>query len=218
MNENLQRLRITFAKGENLRYISHLDLANTWERALRRSGMPVAYSQGFHPHPKIVFAAALAVGFTSSADLVDVTLTQAIPPRQVIHGLSPQLPDGLTVLDVTPIYVRAPALPTLLHGADYENEVESELALEDMQAQCQALLARESISRTFRRKTYDLRPLIDSLEVVAGKGRYPVARMQLAAGGRGTGRPTEVLDELGWADCSHHYHRKKLRLGSVDKS
>jgi len=67
-----QRLRITFTKGENLRYISHLDLARTWERVLRRAGIPVLYSRGYHPHPKIVFAAALPVGCTGAAEVMDV--------------------------------------------------------------------------------------------------------------------------------------------------
>jgi radical SAM-linked protein len=213
MNENYQRLRITFAKGECLRYISHLDLARTWERALRRAGIPVAYSQGFHPHPKIVLAAALAVGCTASSEVLDVTLTQAMPPDQVAQGLASQLPDGLAVVDVRPIYVRAPALPTLLRGADYEVEVESDGAVEEMQAQCRALLARESIPRVFRGKAYDLRPLVDGLEVVGVEGGYPLARMQLAAGQRGTGRPTEVLDELGWSRWPCRCHRQRLRLG-----
>jgi radical SAM-linked protein len=213
MNENYQRLRITFAKGESLRYISHLDLARTWERALRRAGMPVAYSQGFHPHPKIVLAAALAVGCTASAEVLDVTLTQAMPPRQLAQGLASQLPHGLAVVDVRPIYVRAPALPTLLQGADYEVQVESDLAVEEMQAQCRTLLVRESVPRVFRGKAYDLRPLVDGLEVIAVEGSYPLARMQLAAGKRGTGRPTEVLNELGWSRWPYRCHRQRLRLG-----
>lgn len=213
MNEDQQRLRITFSKGDSARYISHLDVARAWERALRRAGMPVAYSQGFHPHPKIVFAAALALGYTASAEMLDVVFARPMPPRQVIRGLRPQLPAGLEVVEVAPIYLRAPALPALLQGADYESVIESDLPLDEMQAQCRALLERESLPRTFRSKAYDLRPLVDGLEIVLTEERYPLLRVALAAGERGTGRLAEVLDELGWSDCSRQYHRQRLRFG-----
>ncbi len=216
MENDTQRLRITFAKGENLRFISHLDLARTWERALRRADMPLAFSQGFHPQPKLVFAAALPVGCTGEAEIMDIVLTQPMPPRRVQTGLAPRLPDGLIVKDVTPVYERAPALPTLLHGADYESLLETDLSVEDAQRQCAALLARASIPRAYRGKDYDLRPLIDGLEAVQVNGRYLLMRMQLAAGERGTGRPAEVLDVLGWADRPHRCHRRRLRFATAE--
>ncbi len=61
----MQRLRLTFAKTAAMRYTGHLDLHTTWERTLRRARLPLAYSQGFHPQPKIQLASALPLGFTS---------------------------------------------------------------------------------------------------------------------------------------------------------
>ncbi len=212
MNDNYQRLRITYATGENLRYISHLDLARTWERALRRAGLPMAYSRGYHPRPKMVFAAALPVGCTGAAEVMDVLLTEPMPPRRVLRGLASRLPHGLTVVDVTPVYPRAPALPTLLHGADYECLTETSQPVGEAQSRCQALLARETIPRVYRAKAYDLRPLIDDLQVSRMDGRRLLVRMQLAAGERGTGRAEEVLDELGWADLLRSCHRQQLRF------
>jgi radical SAM-linked protein len=217
MNEEYQRLRITFSKGENLRYISHLDLTRAWERALRRAGIPVFYSQGYHPHPKMVFASALPVGCTGGAEVMDIKLTQPIPPRRVQSGLAHRLPKGLTVIDAVPIYGRAPALPTLLHGADYEIVVELQESIETAREACATLLARTTIPRTYRGKDYDLRPLINQLKVIKAKGQYLLMLMQLAAGQRGTGRPPEVLDALGWPDCFHLCHRRQLRF-AVDKS
>jgi len=216
MENNIQRLRVTFTKGENLRFISHLDLARTWERALRRAGMPMAYSRGFHPQPKMVFAAALPVGCTGEAELMDVLFTQPLPPRRVQAGLAPRLPDGLTVQDITPVYDRAPALPTLLHSADYESLIETDLTAQEAQRQCEALLARDSIPRTYRGKDYDLRPLVDDLQAVKVNGQYLLARMRLAAGGRGTGRTVEVLDALGWGDQFHRCHRRRLRFATLE--
>ena len=69
-----RRIRIQFTKEGALRYISHLDLHSLMERSTRRAGLPLAYSQGFHPQPKIQLAAALALGFASTAELVDIWL------------------------------------------------------------------------------------------------------------------------------------------------
>jgi radical SAM-linked protein len=212
MQVDTQRLRITFSKGENLRYISHLDLSRTWERMLRRAGIPVAYSKGYHPHPKMVFAAALPLGCTGEAELVDIVLSQPMPPRRVLRGLARCVPDGLSPVEVTPIYDRAPALPTLLHGADYDMVIETGKSIEDVTGRCQVLLARDSIPRVFRGKTYDLRPLIDDLEVLGIAKPHLLIRMGLAIGERGTGRPNEVLDELGYGDWPHNCHRRRLRF------
>jgi radical SAM-linked protein len=212
MTDEYQRIRITFAKGENLRFISHLDLTRTWERALRRAGIPMAYSRGYHPHPKMVFAAALPVGCTGAAEVMDILLGQPMPPRRVQRGLDHCLPDGLTVLDVITVYRRAPALPTLLQSADYESVIETDQPVTDGRKQCAALLARESIPRAHRGKVRDLRPLIDSLDVVQLNGGRLLVRTTLAAGARGTGRLVEVLDELGWANRAQRCHRQRLHF------
>jgi radical SAM-linked protein len=160
----------------------------------------------------MVFAAALPLGCTGEAEMMDVVLSQPIPPRRVLRGLARAVPEGLTPVDVKPIYDRAPALPTLLYGADYDAIIETDQSVEDATGRCQVLLARDSIPRVFRGKTYDLRPLIDDLEVLGMSVPHLLIRMRLAIGERGTGRPQEVLDELGYADLSHRSHRRRLRF------
>ena len=71
----IQRLRVKFGRGRKLKYISHLDLMRLWERGLRRAGVPVAYSEGFNPRPRLSFASPLAVGTTSESELLDILLT-----------------------------------------------------------------------------------------------------------------------------------------------
>lgn len=212
MDVKQQRLRLTFSKGENLRYISHLDLTRTWERVLRRAGIPVAYSQGFHPHPKMVIAAALPLGCTGEAEVLDIILSEPMPPRRMLRGLVGCMPDGLAAVDVIPVYASAPALPTLVQGADYESLIETDQPSEEFAQRCQTLLARDSIPRVYRGKSYDLRRLVDHLEVMRVNPRQLLVRMQLAAGERGTARPEEVLDELGCADLPHRCHRHRLRF------
>jgi radical SAM-linked protein len=213
-----QRLRITFSKGENLRFISHLDVSRTWERVLRRAGIPIAYTKGYHPHPRMVFAAALPVGCTGEAEVMDIILAQSVPPRRVLQGLAHHMPEGLEARDVTSVYARAPALPTLLYGADYDSVIQTEQSLADASQRCRGLLARDAIPRVYRGRGYDLRPLVDDLEVLHASARHLVVRMQLAAGERGTGRPDEVLDELGWADVPHYCHRRQLRFAPLAHS
>ena len=214
MESERQRLRITYTKGKNLRFISHLDLSRTWERVLRRAGIPIAYTKGFHPHPKMVFAAALPLGCTGEAEVMDIVLSKPMPPRRVLRGLGHSMPDGLVAADVTPVYERAPALPTLLHGADFDSAIQTDEPVEEITRRCQALLASDSIPRVFRRKAYDLRPLIDELEVFKVNAQHVIVRMCLSAGERGTGRPDELLDELGLAEFAHTCHRRRLRFAT----
>ncbi len=79
----IMRARITFSKSGPLRYIGHLDLQTLWERAARRAGLPLAYSNGFHPQAKIYFAAALPLGFSSRAEVMDMRLEVRCKPGRV---------------------------------------------------------------------------------------------------------------------------------------
>ncbi|PIW40369.1 MAG: hypothetical protein COW22_02130, partial [Chloroflexi bacterium CG15_BIG_FIL_POST_REV_8_21_14_020_46_15] len=77
----MQRLRVRFGRGEEVKFIAHLDIVRFWERAFRRAEIPLAYSQGFTPHPRISLAAPLPVGVTSEFELMDVWLKQWMPPK-----------------------------------------------------------------------------------------------------------------------------------------
>lgn len=77
------RLRLTFAKTDAMRFTGNLDLHRTWERTIRRAGLPLAYSQGFHPQPRLNLASALPLGFTSQFEMVDVWLENEMPLEQI---------------------------------------------------------------------------------------------------------------------------------------
>src|SRR5512136_903583 len=83
------RLRITFSKSGALRYTGHLDLQTTWERIVRRAGLPLAYTQGFHPGPRIQIASALPLGFIGHAEIVDIWLREPVPVNTVGAELVP---------------------------------------------------------------------------------------------------------------------------------
>ncbi|MGL4172842.1 MAG: TIGR03936 family radical SAM-associated protein [Actinomycetota bacterium] len=96
----VQRIRIQYAKRGRLRFSSHRDFQRALERALRRSGVPMAYSAGFHPHPKISFAGAAPTGTASEAEYVELALTDRIELSCLHHELDQSLPTGLDVVRV----------------------------------------------------------------------------------------------------------------------
>ena len=210
-----QRLRITFAKGEEIKYISHLDLMRLWERALRRARVPLAYSHGFNPRPKMAVAAPLPVGFTSRGEVMDVVLERHVSPYNFARSLASHLPPGLELLSVEEVYPKLPSLQSQVCAAEYrvtvswagsEDEMEGELLAE----QVRQLLSAEQLPRQRRGKDYDLRPLIEDLWVEGKEADDWVLGMRLRAGSQGTGRPDEVLDALGLAEKPHVIRRERL--------
>ena len=108
----VQRLRVTFARGEEVKYITHLDLMRFWERALRRAGIPLAYSEGFSPSPRLALAAPLPVGVTSSGELMDVYLAKRVASQHFVKAVSGQVPPGIAVLGVREVGLGLPSLTT----------------------------------------------------------------------------------------------------------
>jgi radical SAM-linked protein len=207
----LNRYRITFTRDKTIRFVGHLDLAKTWERVLRRADLPLAYSQGFHPLPKITFASALPVGCTSEAEVMDVVLAEQLDPLEVMRRLSLALPSGMTVTSVVEAPLQSPALQATLRWAEYLMTIETDETRDQVQSRLSALLAMPSLVRERRGKSYDLRPLVLSLSVESAQpSSIQVAVRLLADANAGTGRPDEVLAALGWADAPAHIHRRQL--------
>ncbi len=89
----------TFEKGEPVRWLGHLDLLRTFERAVRRSGLPVAFSSGYNPRERLSFASALGVGVTGSCELALLELSEAVEPSHMVDALNSVLPPGIRVLN-----------------------------------------------------------------------------------------------------------------------
>ncbi len=196
------RLRITFSKQGALRYIGHLDLHKVWERSLRRGRLPLAYSQGFHPQPKIQLAAALPLGFASRAEVLDLWLTEDLDPAGLPAALQEVMPPGLIILGVEQVDERAPALQTQVIAAEYQVEITEAVPASELNERLASVMAAESLPRERRGKRYDLRPLIEELTLTpcpsaSGGGTEAVIFMRLSAQPGATGRPEEVLAALG---------------------
>lgn len=212
-----QRLRITFAKGEPIKYISHLDLMRIWERALRRAQVPLAYSEGFNPRPKISIASALPVGFTGRAEVMDIVLSRHTSPYNLTKRLKPYLTPGLEILSVEEVYLSLPSLQSQMRYAEYRVIVESEETLAEMEKRVERMLAAQSLPRQRERKgkaiEYNLRPLIDDLWLEGREGAAWVLGMRLQSDSQATGRPDEVLEVMGLGDVPRSIERTRCVFG-----
>ena len=220
------RIRITFAKQGALRYTGQLDLHKLWERAARRAELPLAYSQGFHPQPKINIAAALPLGFSSRCEVMDMKLEREISIEGLREKLQQTLPTGIQVLDVERTEERAPALQTQVIAAEYEVILSEPMDVSELKRKIDSVTESESIIRERRGKQYDLRPLIESITL--GPSHIRALRsdsrneaegvekilMRLTAREGATGRPEEVLDALGFAFEETRIERTRLIFNS----
>ena len=217
------RIRITFVKQGALRYTGHLDLHKLWERAARRAALPLAYSQGFHPQPKMNMAAALPLGFSSRCEVMDMKLEHDISLDDLPTRLNGTLPSGLQVVGVQQVDERAPALQTQVEAAEYEVTLTESISRADLERRIESLIESKAIPRERRGKMYDLRPLIEVLQIMepdglpspqehSPSGRPALHRvfMRLAAREGATGRPEEVLDVLGIAFEGTRIERTRL--------
>ncbi|MDP1713952.1 MAG: TIGR03936 family radical SAM-associated protein [Anaerolineales bacterium] len=191
------RARITFTKQGALRYTGHLDLHRLWERAMRRAELPITYSQGFRPQPKINLAAALPLGFSSRGEVLDVRLNEEIPVEDISKRLKDSLPPDIHVISVESVDERAPALQTQVLSAAYDVHLAEPVEGSELTRKVEELMMSESLPRERRGKTYDLRPLIEVLCVVTEDDGIIWLRMTLSARDGATGRPEEVLNVLG---------------------
>lgn len=214
-----QRIRIHYAKGETIKFVSHQDEFRGWERTLRRAGLPLQYKQGFNPQPHIQFAAPLGVGITGSNEPLDVILAPPVPLPEVETRLTAVLPPGITLCAVEEVARNAPALQQLLIGADYTiliyadpGEVEEGF----FQATLDAFLSATSIVRERERKgkpyLYNLRPLILELTYAGYAAEVEAHRIFLRVQQRSgaTGRPDEVVAGLGLDAYARTLRRDRL--------
>jgi len=191
------RARITFSKQGALRYTGHLDLHRLWERAMRRADLPLSYSQGFHPQPKISLASALPLGFSSRGEVLDVRFNAEIPTDEIMSRLKDSLPPDIQITNVESVDEREPALQTQILSAAYDIHLTEPVDRSELTQKAEMLMASESLPRERRGKFYDLRPLIEVLNIIAEANGKVWIQMRLAARDGATGRPEEVLNALG---------------------
>lgn len=205
------RIWLQFAKEHPLRYLSHLDLMRTWQRALRRARLPVAHSEGFNPHPKMAFASALAVGVTSDAEYLDTYFTRFVTEQDMAQ-LQAVLPNGLHIMAWRAVPDAAPALMSVIGAARWELSADPK-SIPGLQRRINKLMAEDELTiiRQGKKgtKTADIRPLVYELSADEKTGQI---LMLLAAGGDGGARPRDVLALLDLPQYEPRLRRKALYI------
>lgn len=174
----VQRLRIRYAKRGRLRFTSHRDFSRAFERAIFRARVPMAYSSGFNPHPRISYAGAAPTGSASEAEYLEIALAEVVTPEAVHAALAEALPDGLDVVEV----VESPGggLTDLLEASRWSVDVPTPVA--EAQAATAAFLATDSVlvERMTKKglREFDCRSAVVALTAAAREGE-PGARLDL---------------------------------------
>jgi len=212
----MQRLRVRFSRGEEIKYISHLDLLRLWQRSLVRAEIPLAYSEGFNPHPRMSLAAPLALGVTGEAELMDIFLAKWVSPHSFTIALGRHLPRGIEIKQVFNIALTMPSLQSQVRFAEYQVGLDTEKGREEIEAGINALLEKESLPWQHQRDTgtrrYDLRALIEDLWLADWCSGYCNIMMRLRSDSSGSGRPEQVAAALGFEKYPDAIHRSKLIL------
>ena len=184
---------VVFEKAPRLRHIGHLDLMRAMQRALRRSGLPLCYSQGFNPHILLTFAAPLSVGMPGKREIMEVPLAEEMTAEVFLQKLSAALPPDLPCLSAHPVDDRHPAPMALLTAAEYEAELEA--VPEGLAGAVARFLSQKEIPAVRKTKTgmkpCDIRPMIYDLSLSGN-----MLRMTLALCEKATCKPDLLLESL----------------------
>ena len=208
------RAMIRFGKQPRLRFISHLDLQRFFQRALNRTGLPIAWTQGFNPHPILSFGSALALGWTSEYEILDVKLSAPMGRKRTEEAMRAALPVDLPVLEVRMVDDRHPAPMAMVRASDYEIVLSGETAAATLDA-AEEFLRRESVMAMRKTKSgereVDIRPMALSLK---REGDVLNARLMLTE--KDTLKPdllVRALAEIAGAEVPEMRIHRKCLLG-----
>lgn len=192
----MDKLRITFKKGEQVKYISHLDLMRTFIRTVRRANIPVKYSEGFNPHAKLNFALPLAVGVTSDCEVLDITLEQSVEIMNAVSALNKTLPNGLEIIKA---YITQDKMPDF-NRASYIVTIENESDTDKLKHKIiQAMRSGDIIVEKKTKKKTTMVNIIEHIynfEITKAEGKIIILNMTLSAGNKFTLKPELVLDGI----------------------
>jgi len=189
------RVRIKFAKSENLRFIGHLDLQRLFERALNRTGLPLRYTQGFSPKIRINIASALPLGFISRAEVLDFWLNAPVDLIEICGKLQSALPKDLHILDIQEIPNKAPSLQASVLLSEYIITFPDTYAQDDVNASLFDIYEQETIQVERRGKMVDIKPMIKMLKVFIEDNSTKL-RLQMDSSATHNGRPDELIKLL----------------------
>lgn len=190
------RMLAVFEKGERIRHIGHLDIQRSVQRGLRRSGLPVAYSNGFNPHILITFASALSTGACGTREIMDVTMAEEVTEKEFLERMNRAMPPEMQLSEARAVDQKHPALMASLRAADYDLLIRDQEQAAKIIEAIPRMMARDSIPAMRKTKTAlkecDIKPLLYSLR---GGGQHLYATLVLTE--REACKPGMLIEALG---------------------
>ena len=217
------RMMVVFEKGAALRHIGHLDLMRTMQRALRRSGLPIKYSNGFNPHIRLSFAAPLSVGVIGERELMEVPLEDGVTAESFIAGMNAVLPKCLQIRFCRSVEDEFPALMSLVAGADYRIVIRKTPDGTKTAERFGDFMALESYVASRRTKSgenpCDIRPFVLGGACTENENAFEIT-LHTAALKEGMLKPSLWLDSLReFAGCEafpHEIYRSSILARRAD--
>lgn len=189
------RMLAVFEKSERIRHIGHLDIQRSVQRGLRRSGLPIAYSNGFNPHVLITFASALSTGACGRREIMDVTMAEDVGEAEFLEKMNRAMPPEMQLKEARAVDNRFPAMMASLRAAEYDLLIREPEAAEKLISAIPSMMARETVIAMRKTKTAlkecDIKPLIYSLR---GEGQHLLATLVLTE--REACKPGMLLEAL----------------------
>ena len=174
------RMLAVFEKGERIRHIGHLDIQRSVQRGLRRSGLPVAYSNGFNPHILITFASALSTGACGTREIMDVTMAEDVTAEEFLERMNKAMPTEMQLSEARVLEQKHPALMASLRAARYDLLIRDPEQAEKLKAAIPDMMAKETVTAMRKTKTAlkecDIKPLIHELK---SEGQHIMATLTL---------------------------------------
>jgi radical SAM-linked protein len=219
-------LRFKFSRSEQLKYIAHLDILRVFERALKRSKLPLAYTQGFNPRQKLVFGLPMSIGLTSEAEYADIEFEQDVAPEDFIRSMNSSLPEGIRILEAVEQNINDNIMNQIT-AAKYEIGLETreDISQNEMDNILHRLLSRDEIFVLKKTKKgmrpVNIRPWIYSLSIRKKEMNSFLMEAFLSAGAENNLRADLLMQafnqETGLEAKTLAMHRKALYASSFNK-
>lgn len=198
--QNEITMRFKFRRGTSLRFLSHLDQQSAFQRAFRRAGIPLAYSRGFHAHPKMAFGQAMPVGMTSDCEYGDVILTQTMEPDIFIQAFNRSMPEGLMIIEAWVMNGKVPSLTAAIKGAEYCITVPGAFSAPAVEEAVETFLKQMQINIQKRNKKgkyieKNIRPFIEKLTADIRSDTL-IFGLQTKFIDQATVKPVQVIEQL----------------------
>jgi radical SAM family uncharacterized protein/radical SAM-linked protein len=219
----VRKIRLRVSKRGVPRWVSHLDMQRTVERSIRRGGIPVSYSEGFHPRPRISFVLPLPLGYTSESEWFEIILYEPRNADEISLSLNSSLPEGIRVLEAREVpldeksitsYTLKAVYSISLPGTEKIDRNKISLKLEEFRTNEELILSRGE-------KIFNARPMVSDIKLLSDSFPY-VLGMDIIVKPTGSVKPSEIIEHLFGSGIARNsgYHRKELlvEIGNEYKS